>query len=82
MEGESWFSRMRDNPVFQSFMLYSAFRAVYGIGILLVAYFFATSTDAPWWATILIFIASMIFSRILFRFIKKFRSKEEANPLP
>ncbi len=82
MEGESWFSRMRDNPVFQSFMLYSAFRAVYGIGILLVAYFFATSTDAPWWATILIFIASMIFSRILFRFIKKFRGKEEVNPLP
>ena len=82
MEGDSWFSRMRDNPVFQSFMLYSAFRAVYGIGILLVAYFFATSTDAPWWATILIFIASMIFSRILFRFIKKFTGKEEANPLP
>ena len=40
------------------------------IGILLVAYFFATSTDAPWWATVLIFIASMIFSRILFKFIK------------
>ena len=82
MEGDSWFSRMRDNPVFQSFMLYSAFRAVYGIGILLVAYFFATSTDAPWWATVLIFIASMIFSRILFHFIKKFRGKEEANSLP
>tara|TARA_B000000475_G_scaffold23511_1_gene18661 strand:+ start:551 stop:742 length:192 start_codon:yes stop_codon:yes gene_type:complete len=63
-------------------MLYSAFRAVYGIGILLVAYFFATSTNAPWWATILIFIASMIFSRILFHFIKKFRGKEEANSLP
>ena len=82
MEGDSWFSRMRDSPLFQSFMLYSAFRAVYGIGILLVAYFFATSTNAPWWATILIFIASMIFSRILFHFIKKFRGKEEANSLP
>ena len=52
-------------------LFYSAFRAGhYGIGILLVAYFFATSTDAPWWATVLIFIASMIFSRILFKFIK------------
>ena len=80
MEGESWFSRMRDNPVFQSFMLYSAFRAVYGIGILLVAYFFATSTDAPWWATALIFIASMIFSRILFKFIKS-KSSAEQSPL-
>ena len=73
--------RVRNHPLFHSFLLYSAFRAVYGIGILLVAYFFATSTNAPWWATILIFIASMIFSRILFRFIKKFRGKEEANSL-
>tara|TARA_B100001559_G_scaffold193063_1_gene161472 strand:+ start:850 stop:1077 length:228 start_codon:yes stop_codon:yes gene_type:complete len=74
--------RVRNHPLFHSFLLYSAFRAVYGIGILLVAYFFATSTNAPWWATILIFIASMIFSRILFHFIKKFRGKEEANSLP
>ena len=73
--------RVRNHPLFHSFLLYSAFRAVYGIGILLVAYFFATSTNAPWWATILIFIASMIFSRILFRFIKKFRGKEDANSL-
>lgn len=79
---ESLVMRVRNHPLFHSFLLYSAFRAVYGIGILLVAYFFATSTDAPWWATALIFIASMIFSRILFRFIKKFTGKEEANPLP
>ncbi|MGB2340790.1 MAG: hypothetical protein ACPH9K_07330, partial [Candidatus Poseidoniaceae archaeon] len=62
--------RLRQNPLFRSFLLYSAFRAVYGIGILIVAYFFAKSTDSPWWATVLIFIASMIFSRILFKFIK------------
>ena len=74
--------RIRNHPLFQSFILYSAFRAVYGIGILLVAYFFATSTDTPWWTTLLIFLASMIFSRILFRFIKKFTGKEEKNPLP
>ena len=70
MTEESLVTRIRNNPLFKSFLFYSAFRAVYGIGILLVAYFFATSTDAPWWATILIFIASMIFSRILFKFIK------------
>ena len=79
---ESLVMRVRNHPLFHSFLLYSAYRAVYGIGILLVAYFFATSTNAPWWATILIFIASMIFSRILFHFIKKFRGKEEANSLP
>ena len=70
MDGESFIGRLRQNPLFRSFLFYSAFRAVYGIGILLVAYFFATSTDAPWWATVLIFVASMIFSRILFKFIK------------
>ena len=70
MTEESLVTRIRNNPLFKSFLFYSAFRAVYGIGILLVAYFFATSTDAPWWATALIFIASMIFSRILFKFIK------------
>ena len=70
MTEESLAMRIRNNPLFKSFLFYSAFRAVYGIGILLVAYFFATSTDAPWWATVLIFIASMIFSRILFKYIK------------
>ena len=79
MDEESFIRRLRQNPLFRSFLLYSAFRAVYGIGILIVAYFFATSTDAPWWATVLIFIASMIFSRILFKFIK---SKSNAKPSP
>ena len=79
MDEESFIGRLRQNPLFRSFLFYSAFRAVYGIGILLVAYFFATSTDAPWWATILIFIASMIFSRILFKFIK---SKSGAKQSP
>jgi len=79
MTEESLVTRIRNNPLFKSFLFYSAFRAVYGIGILLVAYFFATSTDAPWWATVLIFVASMIFSRILFRYIK---SKSGAKQSP
>ena len=57
MEDETFLERVKANPLFRSFLLYSAFRAVYGFGILLVAYFFATSTDAPWWATVVIFIA-------------------------
>tara|TARA_Y100000589_G_scaffold289128_1_gene291020 strand:- start:9527 stop:9772 length:246 start_codon:yes stop_codon:yes gene_type:complete len=79
MEDETFLERVKANPLFRSFLLYSAFRAVYGFGILLVAYFFATSTDAPWWATVVIFIASMIFSRILFKFIK---SKSGAKQSP
>ena len=70
MSDASNVGRLMDTPLFKSFRFYSAFRAVYGLGILLFAYFFATSTDSPWWATVLIFIASMIFSRILFKFIK------------
>jgi len=78
MADESFVTKVRKNPLFRSFLFYSAFRAVYGFGILLFAYFFATSTEAPWWATILIFIASMIFSRVLFRFIKSKTSRSES----
>ena len=70
MTDESFLLKLRSSPLFKSFIFYSAFRAVYGFGILLVAYFFATSTNAPWWGTALIFIASMIFSRILFKLIQ------------
>jgi biotin transporter BioY len=77
MADESFVTKVRNNPLFKSFLFYSAFRAVYGFGILLFAYFFATSTEAPWWATVLIFIASMIFSRILFKFIKSKRGLSE-----
>jgi len=79
MAEQSYIERLREHSLFRSFLLYSAFRAVYGFGILLFAYFFATSTEAPWWATALIFIASMIFSRILFKFIK---SKTVSSELP
>tara|TARA_A200000113_G_scaffold83471_1_gene74344 strand:+ start:1494 stop:1739 length:246 start_codon:yes stop_codon:yes gene_type:complete len=79
MSDASNVGRLMDNPLFKSFLFYSAFRAVYGFGILLFAYFFATSTDSPWWATVLIFIASMIFSRILFKFIKS-KSSSSTSP--
>ena len=78
MDEESFIWRLRQNPLFRSFLFYSAFRAVYGFGILLFAYLFATSTEAPWWVTALIFIASMIFSRILFKFIKSKTGSSES----
>ena len=80
MSDESLLGKVRNNPLFKSFLFYSAFRAVYGLGILFIAYFFATATESPWWLTVLIFIASMIFSRILFKFIKqKFGSSTEPS---
>ena len=36
----NWLTRVKNHPLFHSFLLYSAFRAVYGIGILVVAYIF------------------------------------------
>ena len=73
----SWLSRLVDNPLFKSFLLFSIFRAFYGAGILLVTWFLATETESPWWFSVLFLIASMIFSRLLFRFIKGFRKPEE-----
>tara|TARA_B100001564_G_C20515229_1_gene612557 strand:- start:626 stop:904 length:279 start_codon:yes stop_codon:yes gene_type:complete len=71
----SAFARMMKSPVFRSLMLFSAFRAVYGMGILVVTYFLATSDNAPIWVSIAFLLFSMVFSRILFRFIKKKWSK-------
>ena len=47
MSDESLLGRGRNNPLFKSFLFYSAFRAVYGLGILFIAYFFATATVPP-----------------------------------
>mgnify|MGYP005698680155 CR=1 FL=1 len=42
-------SRLLDNPVVRGFLIFSAFRAVYGVGILVVTYLLATNATAPWW---------------------------------
>tara|TARA_B100000768_G_C11167827_1_gene327357 strand:- start:448 stop:708 length:261 start_codon:yes stop_codon:yes gene_type:complete len=65
------------NPIFRSFMLFSAFRAVYGTGILVVTWFLATSEETPFWVSIVFLMCSMVFSRILFKFIKRKWGKEE-----
>ncbi len=76
----SWFSKVTENPLFKSFLFFSIFRAFYGAGILAVTWFLATETENPWWVSVLFLIASMIFSRLLFRFIKNFRkSIDESN---
>ena len=68
-----WLSDVMDHPLMKSFIAFSIFRAFYGAGILVVTYFVDRETAVPWWA----FLAfSMVFSRVLFRWIK--RRKAEA----
>ena len=75
MESGFW-ERLRSNTWVQGFILYSIFRAFYGAGILIVTWFLATETENPWWVSVFFLLASMIFSRILFRKIKQWRESE------
>ena len=78
----SRFKKMMESPLFRSFLLFSAFRAVYGTGILIVTYFIATSDSVPIWTSIIFLLFSMVFSRILFKFIKKKWAKGEDTSTP
>ena len=70
-------SDLIEHPLMKSFIAFSIFRAFYGAGILVVTYFVDRETEVPWWA----FLAfSMVFSRVLFRWIKSRRA--EPTPLP
>ena len=69
----SWYSDILDHPLMKSFIAYSIFRAFYGAGILVVTYFVDRETAIPWW----LFLGfSMVFSRVLFRYIKRRRAEE------
>jgi hypothetical protein len=76
--GMTWFSDLLDHPLMKSFIAYSIFRAFYGAGILVVTYFVDRETAVPWW----LFLAfSMVFSRVLFRWMKG-RETDEATRSP
>ena len=62
---------MLGSKAFRAFLVFSAFRAVYGAGILVVTYLLATSGKAPIWVSGLFLLASMVFSRVIFRGIKR-----------
>ena len=67
-----------EHPLMKSFIAYSIFRAFYGAGILVVTYFVDRETAVPWG----LFLAfSMVFSRVLFRWMKS-RRTEEATRSP
>ncbi len=68
---ESLKERILRNKVFRSFIILSAFRAVYGAGILVVTYLLATSEDSPDWVPWVFLLSSMVISRVIFRKIKK-----------
>ena len=69
----SLLSDLLDHPLMKSFIAYSIFRAFYGAGILVVTYFVDRETAVPWW----LFLAfSMVFSRVLFKWIKSRRPQE------
>ena len=75
----SKFQDLMSNPVVRSLLIFSAFRAVYGTGILVVTWFLATSDETPFWFSIVFLICSMVFSRILFKFLKKKWGKDESK---
>ena len=68
-----------ENPLFRSFLLFSAFRAVYGTVILVVTLFLATNDNTPFWYSIIFLLFSMVFSRILFKFIKSRWQKDQTD---
>ncbi|MDG1540415.1 MAG: hypothetical protein P8Q46_02540 [Candidatus Thalassarchaeaceae archaeon] len=63
--------RLLGSNAFRSFLVFSAFRAVYGTGILVVTYLLATSEDAPLWVSVAFLLTSMAISRVIFRAIKR-----------
>ena len=73
---ESWIQRLLSSNVFKSFLLYAIFRAFYGAGILIVTWFLATESEGPWWLSIIFLACSMVFSRILFKWIKSLKKED------
>ena len=64
-------SRLLENRLFRSFLIFSIFRAIYGAGIVIITYFLATSDEAPIWVSVAFLLSSMVISRVIFRTIKK-----------
>ena len=63
--------RVLESKAFRAFLVFSAFRAVYGAGILVVTYLLATSGEAPAWASVAFLLTSMVVSRVIFRGMKR-----------
>ena len=55
-------SRLLENRLFRSFLIFSIFRAFYGAGIVIITYFLVTSGEAPIWVSVAFFLSSMVIS--------------------
>ena len=64
-------SRLLENRLLRSFLIFSIFRAFYGAGIVIITYFLVTSGEAPIWFSVAFLLSSMVISRVIFRAIKK-----------
>ena len=64
-------SRLLENRLLRSFLIFSIFRALYGAGIVIITYFLFTSGEAPIWVSVAFLLSSMVISRVIFRAIKK-----------
>ena len=74
--GDGFVERMLQHPLFRSFLWFAIFRAFYGAGILVVTWFLASEAEAPLWVSVLFLLCSMVFSRLLFKGIKRLTSKQ------
>lgn len=74
--GTGFIERMLQHPLFRSFLWFALFRAFYGAGILAVTWFLASEAEAPLWVSVLFLLCSMVFSRLLFKGIKRLSSKQ------
>ena len=75
----SKFQQLLANPLFRSFIVFSIFRAFYGVGSLAVTYFLSTSAEAPLPVSIGFLLLSMLFSRWLFKQIKGRKSSIDTS---
>tara|TARA_Y100000813_G_scaffold136548_1_gene98837 strand:+ start:1964 stop:2206 length:243 start_codon:yes stop_codon:yes gene_type:complete len=64
-------SRLLENRLLRSFLIFSIFRAFYGAGIVIITYFLVTSGEAPIWVSVAFLLSSMVISRVIFKAIKK-----------
>lgn len=79
---ESKLEKLMSNKLVKSFIIFSIFRAFYGTGILIVTWLLATETDGPWWYSLIFLAFSMVFSRVLFKWIKSLKKDESNQDLP
>ncbi len=62
--------KILNNKIFQSFLIFSIFRGIYGIALVLIAYFFTQKFNINIYGSLPIFIFSIFISRYFF---KKFK---------